>query len=299
MKRRNFLKSTSSAIPVAFFPNIIFGAAKKKAMDRIGLTTVVFRNRFRSTKPKHMKLKNELTLLDIPDFFAERFNIHNVELWTRHFDSKSKPYLNEINKKLNKTKSRIIDLQVDTSRDLSDPDEIKRLEAVLEMKEWVDIGATLNTEFIRISSMKQSYQQAVKSILEITAYAKTKGIKALVENHNDIFSNIDNHLNIKRDIDLSNFGLLADFGNYPKDVNNYEVLLKIAPFTKLISAKTKDFTSEMEHESYDFERCIQLFENSGYKGIYSLEQWGKSNSDYDYEKITDWMISKVKNTIGQ
>jgi sugar phosphate isomerase/epimerase len=298
MKRRKFLKSVSSTIPVAFFPNIIFGATKNKNMDRIGLTTVVFRNRFRSTVPKQMELKNELTLIDIPEYFADRFGIHNVELWTKHFESKSRSYLADIQKNVGKSKSKIIDLQADTSQDLSDPDENKRQKAVSEMKEWVDAGAFLDTAFIRISPMKKSYQQAAKSIREVTIYAKTKGIEALVENHNDMFSNVDYHLRINRDIELSNFGLLADFGNYPKDVDKYKALQSIAPFTKLISAKTKDFNSEMEHTSYDFGKCIKIFENSGYRGIYSLEQWSRPNPDYDYEKITDWMIAEVKSTIG-
>lgn len=298
MQRRKFLTSAlSSSISMALFPNIIIGGTKNNGMDRIGLTTVVFRNRFRSTVPEGTALKNELTLAEIPTYFADRFGIHNVELWSRHFEAKSKGYLNDINKQLKKSASNVIDIQVDTKHDLSDSDEGKREKALAEMKEWIDVGALLNTRFIRISPMKKSYSQAVKSVREITLYSKRKGITALVENHFDMFSVVENHINIRKDITDSKFGLLADFGNYPNDVNKYKALERIAPFTKLISAKTKDFSNQMKHTSYDFGKCVSIFENSGYTGIYSLEQWAKPNPGYDYEKITDWMISKAQEAI--
>jgi len=28
-------------------------------------------------------------------------------------------------------------------------------------------------------------------------------------------------------------------------------------------------------------KCIRLFEKSGYKGLYSLEQWGEKSVEYD------------------
>jgi hypothetical protein len=50
----------------------------------------------------------------------------------------------------------------------------------------------------------------------------------------------------------------------------------------------------MEHISHDFGQCLDIFEKANYKGIYSAEQWGSPNPDYDYEKIADWMILAIK-----
>jgi sugar phosphate isomerase/epimerase len=268
-------------------------------MDRIGLTTVVFRNRFKSTLSKNVVLENELVLKDIPEYFADRFGIHNVELWSKHFELKSPEYIHDIKKRLKKNKSTLIDIQVDTKNDLSDPDEEIREKAVLEMKEWIDIGAEMGTKFIRISPMKKSYEKAILSVREVNNYAKTKGISALVENHMDIFSKVENHINIRKDIADNNFGLLADFGNYPNDVDQIEALKQIAPYTRLISAKAKDFNDQMMHFSYDFGKCVEIFESIGYNGIYSLEQWGNPDPGYDYEKITDWMIMEVKDHLKE
>lgn len=286
-----------SGTAVAAFPTVILKPSTAQKMDRIGLTTVVFRNRFKATIPKNMTLTDELPLKDVPEFFADRFGIHNVELWSQHFESKSPAYLSDIKKNLKKHKSILTDIQVDTKNDLSNPDDEIRKKGIAEMKDWTDVGQILGTRFIRISPMKKSYGKSIESIKEIVSYAKEKGIVALVENHNDMYSKVENHLNIRRDIPDKYFGLLADFGNYPPDVDIYVALKQIAPYTKLISAKTKDFDKDMNHISYDFGKCVDIFESAGYSGIYSLEQWGTANPDYNYEKITDWMIEEVKNNL--
>lgn len=298
MKRRAFIKySALSATTLAAMPHIGLGRTREAKMARIGLTTVVFRNRFRSSQPKNQVLKDELTLLDIPEYFTDRFGIHNVEFWTPHFESTDKLYLRKLKKKLSKHKCQLIDLQAEGKFDPSDPLEENSLQAIAEAKQWIDIAVLLQSKSVRIKSMKKSYEKAVISLREITTYAQSKGVRVLVENHNDLFSNPQHHINIMRDIPQSNIGLLADFGNYRPDVDRYEALKKIAPHTRLISAKTQDFSNQMKHTSYDFGKCIRIFEEAGYKGIYACEQWGKANPAYDYEKITDWMIENIRENI--
>jgi sugar phosphate isomerase/epimerase len=235
-----------------------------------------------------------LTLLDIPEYFADRFGIHHVELWAKHFESTNPTYLKDIKKALQKSKSTLIDIQAESVFDLSDPDEEKRRQGMADMKAWIDVGATLGSQFIRISAMKKSYEKSVESVKAITDYAQSKGMQVLVENHFDLFSDHAHHVSIIKDVQNKHLGLLADFGNYPQTVAQYDALQKIAPYTKLVSAKTSEFNDQMQHISYDFGKCVTLFEEANYKGIYSLEQWGNPNPAYDYEKITDWMIAEVK-----
>tara|TARA_Y100001972_G_scaffold127873_1_gene186231 strand:+ start:712 stop:1608 length:897 start_codon:yes stop_codon:yes gene_type:complete len=293
MRRRKFIKAASVSGLAITKPSLIISPSGRDQMDRIGLTTVVFRNRFSSTAPKNVPLKDELKLTEVPEYFADRFKVRNVELWSQHFESQDDWYLAEIAKSLKKSRSNLIDIQVDTKHDLSDPDETNRQLAISENMAWVDIAKRLNSQFVRISPMKKSYAQAISSLKVLVDYCKKSGVVPLLENHNDLFSNVDHHLSAVKDINDSKFGLLADFGNYPGHVDQVNALTQIAPFTELISAKTKAFDEQMRHVSYDFGKCVSIFEKSGYKGIYSLEQWGPNDPTYDYEKITDWMINSV------
>ena len=294
MKRRKFIANTSltAAAALLSFP-IVKALPKKPALSRIGLTTVVFRNQFKNTAPGNRPVGEELILKNIPEYFNIRFGIKNVELWSRHFESRDSVYLENLKKSFETAGSNLIDIQVDTKNDLSDPDQVNRDSAIDEMKEWIDIGSDLGTTFIRISSMKKSLDYAIESIEEVNRYAESKGIISLVENHNDLFSDVSNHLKVAEQIRSENIGLLADFGNYGGDADRYDALKQIAPYTKLVSAKTKDFNSDVEHLSYDFAQCIRIFEEAGYSGIYSLEQWGKVPENINAEKLVDWMISET------
>lgn len=298
MRRRDFIKkTTASGAMFTAVPSIFIKASVKDNMDHVGLTTVIFRNRFEATCPKNMALKNELTLMTTPEFFVDRFGVYNIEVWTKHFESTDPSYLKDFKKKMKKSKCNLIDIQAEGKYDVSDPDEENRRKGIAEMKSWIDVCQILNSEFVRIRSMKKSYTLGVDSIRVLHEYAKPKGVKVLIENHNDLFSDTKNHVGLYKEINDENVGLLADFGNYRDDIDRYKALKIIAPYTRLISAKTKDFNEKMEHVSYDFVKCLKIFKNIGYQGIYSCEQWGKPNPNYDYEKITNWMIDNIKEHI--
>ena len=124
--------------------------------------------------------------------------------------------------------------------------------------------------------------------------AASKGITFLSENHFDLLSVPENHVKVAHEVYDENFGLLADFGNYPESTDKYKALELIAPYTRLVSAKTHGFDENYEHTGFDFDRCVRIMEEGGFKGIYSLEQWENGLPDYDFEKIVDWMIGHVK-----
>jgi L-ribulose-5-phosphate 3-epimerase UlaE len=65
----------------------------------------------------------------------------------------------------------------------------------------------------------------------------------------------------------------------------------------VVSAKAVDFTPEGEHTSYDFDRCVQLCERAGFKGIYLVEQWSRQEQQFDYEKIAEWLLRHVRENL--
>lgn len=263
---------------------------KNDPMSRIGLTTVIFRDRFRSETSGN--ITSELKLTDIPEYFSKRFRIHNIEFWSKHFESTDQAYLQSIARMLRRNNSKLINIQVDTKYDVSDPDTENREKALSEMRIWIDVAATLSSQMVRVSIMNKSLEEAINSVQILNEYASKKGVKLLVENHFDLFSNPENHVKLYKEITNGNFGLLADFGNYGKKVDRYKALEQIAPYTKLVSSKTLMFDKDYNHTSFDFARCIRIMEKAGYQGIYSLEQWS-NDTDYDEEKIVDYMIKQV------
>ena len=294
MKRRKFIQSSGVAAGALLAaPSFFTACSANDPMSRIGLTTVVFRNRFVSTNPD--ATDNLLTLETVPEYFQDRFGIYQPEFWSEHFESRDPSYLKDLKKTLDKSHSTLINIQVDTpGKDMSDPEDGKSSLAVEEIKEWIDVGSSLGAKMIRGSFMQYSLEEGIKSTRELVKYAANKGITFLSENHFDLMSVPANHLKVAQEVNNKNFGLLADFGNYPESTDKYKALEMIAPYTRLVSAKTHGFNENYEHTGFDFDRCVRIMEEAGFKGIYSLEQWENGLPDYDFERIVDWMIGHVK-----
>ena len=111
MYRRDFIRSSISSAVLLQFPTVRKRYLKKR--ERIGITSVVFRNRFAATCPKTMVLEDALPLHSLPEYFVDRFDIHNVELWTRHFESKDPSYLRDLKAQLDKHHCKLIDIQAE------------------------------------------------------------------------------------------------------------------------------------------------------------------------------------------
>jgi len=300
MNRRTFIFKTSGLVVTALLlPSMSF-AAPSTRMDRIGMGTVLFRNRFKQTKPKDLTSPTpELTLLDVPQFYRDRFAINQVEFWSYHFESLEPLYLERLKEKLTLAGSTLVNIQVDTNYNLANADEAKRQESIAHVKPWIDAAAFLGAKAIRINPGSGSLEQSIASMREVNAYAKSKHLPLLTENHFGLEMDPDVHLRLRREAGPENIYTLPDFGNY-SDETRYAALEKILPYAYLISAKAAEFKNTggiLEHVSYDFNRCVRMAEQAGFKGIYSVEQWTRSNPDIDYEKVGDWLIEHVKANI--
>jgi sugar phosphate isomerase/epimerase len=300
MNRRTFIFKTSGlVISACVLPSLSLGASDKQ-VDRIGMGTVLFRNRFKQTKPKDLKsTASDLTLLDVPQYYRDRFAVNRVEFWSYHFESLEPGYLELLKRKLTSAGSTLVNIQVDTNYNLANPDDAKRQESIAHVKAWIDAAAFLGSKAIRINPGNGPVENSITSLREVNAYAKLKGLPLLTENHFGIEMNPDVHLRICNEAGPENIYTLPDFGNYSEDVR-YAALEKILPKAFLVSAKAAEFKNNngsLEHLSYDFDRCVRMTEQSGFKGVYSVEQWTRSSPDIDYEKVGDWLIEHVRANI--
>ena len=298
MNRRAFIFKSSGLVLTAWLAPTISMAYQNK-MDRIGMGTVLFRYRFKQTKPAEIStIKQELTLPDIPAFYRDRFKVKNVEFWSTHFDSIEQPYLNKLKASLKAAKSQLINVQLDTAYNLAATDEQERLKSLQHVKQWIDAVSFLGSTAIRVNPGKGngSVEKSIQSMKEVNQYAMRKKLVLLTENHFGIEMDADKHLQINQAAGPKNIYTLPDFGNYPHDTM-FQSLEKILPYAYLVSAKADEFNANLEHISYDFDKCVRLSEQHGFKGIYSVEQWNRTYQDIDYEKVGDWLIEHVRNNI--
>lgn len=296
--RRTFLLQSSGLVVTACFgPRLGLAAASRSGLERIGMGTVLFRYRFPQTRPEGIApLGGELSLLEVPQYYRERFGMRQVEFWSYHFESLERPYLRRLKAALADAGSSLVNVQVDTRYNLASADDAERRRSVDHVKEWIDAVAFLGSTAIRVNPGNGPVERSIESLREVNAYARSKGLPLLTENHFGIEMDPDVHLRLIQEAGPDNLYSLPDFGNYPSEVR-FENLRKIMPHAWLISAKAAKFNENMEHISYDFDACVRLAEEEGFKGVYVVEQWSRDQSDLDFEKVADWLIDRVRSNL--
>lgn len=295
MNRRTFILRTSSLfLTIGLAPRAGWAAAGPAAEDRLAMGTVLFRYRFQQTRPKSFTPRgSELTLLEVPQFYRDRFGLSQVEFWSNHFESLAPAYLEQVKSALAAARATLVNVQVDASYNLASPDAAQRATSLETVKQWIDAAAFLGSTAVRVNPGNGPIEHAIASLRQVNAHARSRGLPLLTENHFGIEMDPDVHLRLRDEAGPENLYTLPDFGNY-SDAARFAALEKILPHAWLISAKAADFNADLEHVSYDFDACMQLAEKSGFTGVYAVEQWSRNELDVDYEKVGDWLLEHVR-----
>ena len=298
MQRRDFLMRTGG-LAISIAAGLHPARAAVPAIDRVGMGTVIFRNRFEQTKPKTINaIGDPLALLEVPAYYRQRFGVRNLEFWSHHFESRDVSYLHELRERVKAAGSELINVQVDGPYDLASTDEAERQRSLALMREWIDAAAAVGSRAVRINPGKAggSIERSIASMKEVNQHCISRRLPLLTENHFGLEMDPDVHLRIREAAGPANIHTLPDFGNYPVETM-WDSLAKILPFAHVVSAKAVDFNGESVHISYDFDRCVQLCERAGFKGIYLVEQWSRKDQDLQSERIADWLLQRVRANI--
>jgi hypothetical protein len=301
MNRRSFLCKTASLALTTLAAPALAGVFASK-MDRIAMGTLIFRYRFKQTKPKQWAtIKNPLTLEEVPKYYRDRFGIRDIEFWGMHLESNEPAYIAKLRKSVEAADARLLNVQFDFTQDydLATPKEDFRLQSVKLCKQWIDTCAALGTQCVRINPghPKGTVEKSIESLKEVNEHAREKGIIVITANHFGLEMNPDYHVRIVKESGPGNIYTEPDFGNY-SHAALFTSLPKVVPYAYIVSAKTDEFNDQMEHTSYDFDKCVQLCESLGFKGQYMVAQYSGKFQDIDYEKVADWTIEHLKKNMA-
>ena len=280
----------------------IFGACCTQAaasarpgspMDRVGMATSTFRAWFDQTRIKDHPPTRTLTLLGVPEFYADRFKCHNLEFWSKHFESQTPSYVAELKRRIQAAKSKLINIQIDSRYELGSPDEVFRRKSLDLVKSWIDTAAAAGARSVRANTGNGSPDRCIESYRELKQYAKDKKVLLLTENHAGISMELEILLRILREVGADNFEVTPDFGNLSSQTR-YTDLRKILPYAKhIISAKATEIGEDGSHAEFDFDKCMTIAQAAGFPGYYSAENWAPNSKRTDYENIADWMVQHI------
>jgi hypothetical protein len=148
MTRRDFL--TASAVAAGSLTRLRSAESyPPEKLARIAVLSLNFDNIMKTPK-RADDPKRTLDFMDFPDMVAERYGVHWVEPFSTHFASTEPDYLQAFLARVKKAKSSINQISVGgLSMTMSEPDPIRRVEAIDLTKRWTIIASRWNAPACR------------------------------------------------------------------------------------------------------------------------------------------------------
>lgn len=252
----------------------------------------------------HKAIRDDKTL-DVYDFAkkAKELGFEGVEYVSQLYkleEGNEKASLDALVIELKKRSEEVgiqnVLIMIDHEGDLSVNSKADRDEAIRKHKMWVDAAAALGCSSVRVNlfggdaekDAAQWHANSVDGLGRLAAYAVTKKINVIVENHGGRSSEADKVVAVLKEIGYKNCGTLPDFGNfcYARDTGErwggectgqydiYKGVAELMPYAKGVSAKTHDFDENGEETTIDYTRMLKIVKDSGFNGYIGVEYEG-------------------------
>ena len=287
MRRRDFLISSAMAVGAAakVLGRSPQAAAGAKA-DRMAIMVYSF-VRILKLPGRPSSPEKVLDVFDVPEMFADRYKVHNVEMQHNYFESTEPAYFKDFVARLARTKSRVSNINLELGNmSIAAPDPALRAQAVDLTRAWIDHAALLGSPRVMINQGRLTQDNktaAIQTLKNMTAYAKTRNIMVGVEPRNDDF------VLLTEVIRAGGAYTNPDVGNFGGDQAHQHAGIRLMfPFTdgnchmKMLNPPT-----------YDLAAAIALIKELGYQGLYSIENEQMGDPYANVQAVYDVVIANI------
>ena len=252
----------------------------------------------------HRTLRSgKITNLDFPKVAKEEFGISGVEYVNSFFKDKAKntAYLDDLKNRCKDNGVESVLIMIDGEGALGDADSAKRTKSVENHYRWVTAAKHLGCHSIRVNAkskgvFSEQVKLAADGLKRLSTFAQKHDINVIVENHGGLSSNGQWLAQVIRKVNMNNCGTLPDFGNFRVSKGeNYDRYIGVAalmPFAKAVSAKSHNFDKDGNETNTDFQKMMQIVQDSGYQGWVGVEYEGKKLDEYEGIKATKALLEK-------
>jgi sugar phosphate isomerase/epimerase len=292
MKRREFLVGSAGAAAASR----AWGQRPDQAkLDRIGVMTLCFDPVLKGGTAREPDPKRTVDMMDFADMVADRYGIHHLELQSTDFDSTEPEFLQELRNRVEKAKSRIIQLNLEFENlNVAATRASWRLSTIDLAKMWINHAVALNCPKVMLNQDRitpEVKQAAIDTLRTICKYAASKNITVTMEPR---WASYPKAPNVPWELlvevmKASGVRAVPDCGNFP-DVETRTAALPVLFQMTAGECHIKHFP-----EKFDTAEAIRVSKEAGFKGIYMIEERGFNSPDpyAGVQIVIDYLLARI------
>lgn len=226
-----------------------------------------------------------MALVEFAPLVKERYGVDAVELNSPFFESTDAGYLRSVVAAADKAGVALLNIAVDEQGDLASEDAGARELGLASYGRWIDVAAAMGIKAIRCNSGGKTLtdkaageRQCIESFKQLAGRGAKAGVKILIENHWGISSDPEVVYRIvtevRRAVGQEHMAALADYGNWPAEVDRYAALARVLPVAGAVHAKVLEVSDAGDHVAFDLAKCVALTRAAGYDGYLGIEYEG-------------------------
>jgi hypothetical protein len=223
-------------------------------------------------------------MLDFPQIVSDRLGMSMLDLVNTHLSATDTSYVDRLNRAVAAAGTGVWNLKVDVPANISDADAEARRAAVEQNQRWIEIASRLGSPNVRINSGhfgegRGSLNDTIDSYKRLAEFGAGRKVKIIVENHGGVTATPEAIVRIVEAV-RENIATGPDTRNFSDEVL-YTGLRRIFPFAATCDVKTMDIGPAGEHETYDVRKCVNVAQETRYKGPWMIEFVGRRQDPFE------------------
>lgn len=228
-----------------------------------------------------------MSLAQFAETIPERFNVHGVEPWSRHFESTEPGYVRGLSNAFKKAGLRVVNIPCDVPVQLCSGSEGRAAGLDLYHK-WVEVAILLGSPSIRVhvprGKTSDDISCAVETLKSLAEQGAQKNIVINLENDDPASENPYRVLKIIETVNSPYLRALPDFCNsrqLGREAYNDKALAALFPHAYNISHVKDMETGEKGNVlRVNIDKIFGIAKRAGYRGYFSME-WEGVGDPYD------------------
>jgi hypothetical protein len=267
--------------------------------DRIAIMTYSF-SRILRLPGRPANPNATLDFDDLPEMFADRFGVHNLEIQHGHFASPEPAYFRDFLAKLAKTKSRVTNINLELgAMNISSPDPALRAQAVDLTKAWIDHAVLLGCPRVMINQgplSEANKDTAIPALRIMSDYGRSRKIAVGAEPRGGGGGRRGGeagpppppaYVLLTEVVRAAGASTVPDIGNFGGDqATQHAGMRAMFPLSN-----GNCHIKVHEPPRYDLAAAIRLTKELGYTGLYSIEFENQSDPYAGVRLIYDQLMA--------